>query len=112
MSKRVKAPDGQVCECVSPPYNMHPYSFDAEYEGDLGWRCCDRPAEDHEWPNHGGQLRRVYWDKTEHRCYAWWCANCCSWLSDDDWEDWEPWPTDEHGRFLAAVHCQTIPGLD
>lgn len=108
MSKRAKPPEGQKCECVDRPTEAHAYGRWG-YEDDP-WSCCDRPPEDHDWPNHGSELRRVYWEKNGRMCYGWWCAGCRSWLSEDD--DGEGWPTGDDGRFMASVHCQMIPGLD
>jgi len=111
---RVKPPEGQQCECNEPPYDHHDYFYRAEYEGDPGWGCdegCNRSPWDHSWPNHGGELRRIYWRKDDHMCFGWWCANCRSWLPENE-DDWEPWPTGDDGRFMSSVHCQRIPGLD
>lgn len=110
MGKRVRPPKDQQCECGEAPLEAHEYEFDAQYEGDVGWDCCTRPLEAHGWPNHGGKLERVYWEKGERMCYGWWCLNCRSWLGDS--EDCDPWPTASDGRFMPSVHCQVIPGLD
>jgi len=111
MARPMKPPEGQQCECADPPYEVHDFACDAEYEGHWGWDCCSyRSPQDHDWPNHGGKLRRIYWRKDDHMCYGWWCANCCSWLPDN--EDSEGWPTGDDGRFMSSVHCQVIPGLD
>lgn len=55
-------------------------------------------------------LQRVYYDKHGKFCYEWWCEACYDEEGIEPME--EEWPTGADGRFMTAVHCPTIPGLD
>jgi len=57
----------------------------------------------------GAPLRRVFYRRQRDKkpCYEWWCTSCDADLG-DDWEQ----PRDESGRFMPALRCQTVPGLD
>lgn len=81
----------------------------------MGKRLQPDPGQQCECPSHEPnqpsiKLGRVYYEKPGKFCYEWWCEACY------DREDIEPmeegWPTGPDGRFLTAVHCQVIPGLD
>ena len=81
---RVIPDQGQICECPTHP---------------LG-----QPSR---------ELTRVFYHPHQRSkfCYEWWCA----WCQDEEEipEEWdEGWPQGEDGRFMAAVHCPMIPGLD
>jgi hypothetical protein len=53
---------------------------------------------------------RVFYHKLGKYCYEWWCGDCCEREEISERED--GWPQGEDGRFMTAVHCLTIPGLD
>ena len=62
-------------------------------------------------------LEKVYYEKGRTAfgapakyCYEWWCNLCCEKEGVGERED--GWPTGDDGRFMTAVQCQTIPGLD
>lgn len=55
-------------------------------------------------------LMRVFYHKLGKYCYEWWCGDCCEREEISERED--GWPQGEDGRFMTAVHCLTIPGLD
>ena len=62
-------------------------------------------------------LKKVYYEKGRtlwgapiKLCYEWWCEKCCE--GDEVGVMEEGWPTGDDGRFMTAVQCQMIPGLD
>lgn len=72
---------------------------------DPGQKCeCSGhdPGEPHE------NLTRVFQNERGTFCYLWWCRPCCESHEVGEMED--GWPTGPDGRFLAAVHCSTVPG--
>jgi len=73
-------------------------------------------------PRHGPltpslELTKVYYEKGRTLrgapakfCYEWWCEFCCE--EEEVGRMEEGWPTGDDGRFMTAVQCQMIPGLD